>query len=881
MTSQEVSVTFLFTDIEGSTRLWEQYPEAMQAALARHDEIMRRAIEGHGGRVFKTLGDAFYACFETAPAALAAALEAQQALHDEPWEGTGPLRVRMALHTGPAEERDGDYFGLSLSRVDRLLHAGHGGQILLSLSTQELIGESLPSGSRLRDLGERRLKDLVCREHIFQFVAPDLPSDFPPLRTLDAHPTNLPAQATLFVGREREMAEIKALLQREGVRLVTLSGAGGSGKTRLALQVAADLLEHFGDGVYFVPLAAIRNPDLVVPTITHILDFKEPPDQDLLTGLKQHLQPKEMLLVLDNLEQVVGAAPQLAELLASAPGLKFLVTSRIVLRLYGEYEYIVPPLAVPDLRAHPTVQDMARYPAVALFVERARAVRPNFGLNEGNAPAVAEICRRLDGLPLAIELAAARSKLFSPQAMLARFRGPPRRSSLQILTGGPRDLPARQQTLRGAIDWSYELLAEAEQRLFARLAVFVGGCTIEAAEALCNAGGDLETDVVDGLLALVDQSVLRRGESEDGEPYFTMLETIREYAHERLAQSGEENELWRRYAHYYLALVERAIPELFGPRQMYWVARLEQEHDNLRAALAWALEQEEPELALRLSGQLGKFWHTRGYISEGRRWLEEILARSRSLEAPALRAQALEEAGALAHEQGDNAHGQDYLEQAIALRRELGDPAGLAYAYHRLAALIMYERKFEQAQHYLEQSLQLWQKVGLESKIASTINNLGLLAMYQGDLQRAMELHRQSLALFRQEGNRYGEVSSLLLLGYEALELEQLEQAATYCRQALARLGEQGDVRRVIEGLEIYAGVLSAQGQADRAVQLCGTAERLREQFEVPLPDIDRPFIERIQQTARAVLGEQDLAQASARGRAMSAERAIAYALES
>ena len=535
------TVTFLFTDIEGSTTRWEQHREAMQAALARHDAILRQAIEAHGGQVFKTVGDAFYAVFATAPDALQAAITAQQTLQAEPWpEALAPVLVRMALHTGAAEQREGDYFGPPLNRIARLLAAGHGGQILLSMATHGLIRDQRPPGVELRDLGEHRLKDLTMPEHIFQVVAPTLPSGFPPLKTLDVRPSNLPMQRSPLIGREREVAAVAALLRRDDVGLVTLLGPGGVGKTRLSLQVAVDLLDDFKDGVWFVNLAPITDPALVPSTIAQTLGVKEAGGEPLPETLKAYLREKRLLLLLDNFEQVVAAAPLVADLLASARHLKVLITSREVLHLYGEHEYPVPPLALPDLKHLPPLDYLSQYAAVALFIQRAQAIKPDFQVTNANAPAVAEICARLDGLPLAIELAAVRVRLFPPEALLGRLE-----HRLKALAGGARDLPARQQTLRGTIDWSYQLLDPAEQTLFARLGVFVGGCTLEAAEAVCNPDGALPLEVLDALTSLVDKSLLRqhgdRTSTLDSEPRFGMFETVREYALERLAASGEEN----------------------------------------------------------------------------------------------------------------------------------------------------------------------------------------------------------------------------------------------------------------------------------------------------------------------------------------------------
>ena len=468
------TLTFLFTDIEGSTKLWEDNVPAMQAALARHDELLRLAIEERGGYVFKTVGDAFCCAFPTALDALEAALEIQRRLLSSEWEERGVLRVRMALHTGAAEERDGDYFGPPVNRVARLLSAAHGSQVLLSLPAQELVRDRLPAGSSLRDLGEHRLKDLFRPERVYQLTAPGLPSEFPPLRTLDAYRNNLPLQPTPLVGREKEVAEVCERLSRPEVRLLTLTGVGGTGKTRLGLQAAAELTEEFEDGVFFVSLAAISDPELVIPAVAGTLGVKEAGGQPLLENLEYYLGEKRILLMADNFEQVLEAAPMVSEMLSGAPNLKVLATSRIPLRLYGEHEYPVPPLALPDPERLPSVERLTQYEAVRLFVERAQAARPDFCVTNDSAPAVAEICHRLDGLPLAIELAAARIKVLSPQKMLGRLG-----NRLKLLTGGARDRPERQQTLRSTIEWSYGLLEGGEKVLFARLSVFAGGRTLE------------------------------------------------------------------------------------------------------------------------------------------------------------------------------------------------------------------------------------------------------------------------------------------------------------------------------------------------------------------------------------------------------------------
>src|SRR5215212_7998467 len=474
-------------------------------------------------------------------------------LLEEQWPETGCLRVRMALHTGATEERNRDYFGPPVNRVAKLLSAAHGGQVLLSAATYEMVRDQLPAGMSLTNLGEHRLKDLFRPERVFQLSAPELPSEFPPLRTLDAYRNNLPLQPTPLIGREKEVAEICERLSRPEVRLFTLTGAGGTGKTRLALQAAAELTEGFEDGVFFVSLAAIRDPELVVPAMAGTLGVKEASGQPVLESLEYYLDEKYILVVVDNFEQVLEAAPMVTELISTAPNVKILATSRIPLRLYGEHEYAVPPLGLPDPMQPPPVESLTQYEAVRLFVERAQAAKADFFVTNDNAPAVAEICHRLDGLPLAIELAAARIKVLSPQKMLARLS-----NRLKLLTGGARDLPERQRTLRSTIEWSYGLLEEGEKVLFAKLGVFAGGRTLEAIEAICDLEDDLPVDVLDGLASLVDESLLKQEEGVGGEPRFVMLETIHEYAREKLRESGEAKELRRLHAEFFLALAEEA-----------------------------------------------------------------------------------------------------------------------------------------------------------------------------------------------------------------------------------------------------------------------------------------------------------------------------------
>src|SRR5215207_4909116 len=576
------TVTFLFSDIEGSTAHWERDRPVMAEAVQRHLAVLDAAIQTHGGVHFKTIGDAVQAAFPTAPAAVAAAVDAQRALLAAEWGAIGPLRVRMALHAGEATpDIRGDFLAAPLNRLSRLLSAGHGGQILLSQTVQQLSRGALPPGTELRDLGEHRLRDLLEPEHVFQLLHPDLPDRFPPLKSLGSRPNNLPRQPTAFVGREAEVRQVVDLLRREEVELLTLTGPGGTGKTRLALQAAAELLEDFADGVFFVPLAPLTASDLVPSAIASALGLRDEGERPLPDRLRDFLTDKQLLLLLDNVEHVSDAASLVADLLAAAPGLEVLATSRAPLRVRAEWEYPVAPLGLPP-RQIPPPEQLVQYEAVRLFVARAQAVKPDFAVDDGNAAAVAEICRRLDGLPLAIELAAARVRMLPPPALLARLD-----KRLPLLTGGARDAPERQRTLRDTIAWSHDLLAPEERVLFRRLAVFAGGCTLEAAEAVGNQDGAL--DAFGGLERLCEHSLVRQDVGPGGQPRFVMLETIREFGLERLAESGEEAAIRKGHAALFMELAEAAAPALTGPDPGPWLDQLETEHDNLRGALWWAV----------------------------------------------------------------------------------------------------------------------------------------------------------------------------------------------------------------------------------------------------------------------------------------------------
>jgi predicted ATPase/class 3 adenylate cyclase len=911
------TVTFLFTDVEGSTRLWESYPEAVSEALARHDEMLRAVIEAHDGRVVKTTGDGVHAVFSTATDALEAALEAQRTLLREEWAEIGPLRVRMALHTGAAtEERAGDYYGPPVNRAARLLSVGHGGQVLLSSPTRELVRDRLPPDVDVRDLGERRLKDLSRPERVYQLAAPDLPSEFPPLKTLERYPSNLPLQPSPLIGREREVEEICRRLRSTEVRILTLTGPGGTGKTRVSVQAASELTDEYEDGVFFVALAATADPSLVVPTVTRTLGLIEAGNQPPEELLKGYLRDRHILLVLDNFEQVLEAALLIDEVLHSAPGVKVLVTSRTPLGLYGEHEFPIPPLSLPQSEATPSTEHLADYGAIRLFVDRTRAVKPEFSLTEENARAIAEICERLDGLPLAIELAAARAKLLPPQALLSRLG-----NRLKLLTGGARNLPERQRTLRNAIEWSYEMLDEGEKTLFARLAVFSGGGTLEAIEAVCDAESDLPVDPLEGVSSLLDKSLLRQVAEQEGEPRFEMLETIREFALEKLEEGADTGAVERVHAEYFLALAERAEPRLWGPEDATWLDRLEQEHDNMRAALSWALEHEEAELALKLSGALRWFWHMGGYYGEGRSWLEAALTNERHTSSARARAEALEGVGWLANQQGDleraetaaeqglqlcaeaglgvvvaadlqnvlgdgARHRGDYeraaelLEQSLALHKAAKDTRGVAWSLGNLANVASDCGTYERAKALYEEGLELARALGGAELLGAYLISLGDEYLLEGNPEKAMELNEEAAELYRRRGRKGALQVALNNLGWAALIGDDHLKAEALHEECLMMCKELGDRLTGSDSMEGLACVAGARGEAERAAKLFGAAEALREeagyQQAIRVRSLREPYLAAI----RSRVDGATWTAAWDEGRSMKFEGAIAYSLE-
>ena len=807
------TVTFLFTDIEGSTKLWQDQPEQMRPALARHDQLLRQALEAGGGYVFKTVGDAFCAAFATAPEALVGALAAQSALTAEPWETGTPLRVRMALHTGSAEERGGDYYGPPLNRVARLMSAGHGGQTLVSAATQELVRDLLPVGAALRDLGDASLKDLSRPERVFQLLHPSLPSDFPPLKSLDnpSLPNNLPQQPTSFIGREREVAEVKTLLNN--TRLLTLTGAGGCGKTRLSLQVAADLLGSQGDGVWLVELAPLSDPTLVPKAVAQALGVREAVGKTFTQNLMEYLRPKDLLLVLDNCEHLVAACASLvADLLRSCPHVHVLATSREPLNVPGEQTYRVPSLSLPDPKTVQTVEALSQYEAVRLFIERAQAVQPSFTVTSGNAPAVAQVCFHLDGIPLAIELAAARIRSLSVEEVNRRLD-----SRFRLLTGGSRVALPRQQTLRALIDWSYDLLPELEKALLCRLSVFAGGWTLAAAEDV-GASGVEDVDVLDPLTALVDKSLVSYEET-NGVGRYHLLETVRQYSEERLAERGETERVRDLHLSWCVALAEAAEPHLQGSEQGAWLAQLETDHDNLRAGLAWGLASlGGTEQEIRLAGALGWFWYVRCHWSEGRVHLAAALAHEGLKGGKRERAEALNHQGRLIRNQGDFMAAHQIFGQALTIAREIGDRKGEGSSLHELGWLAQSQSDFAAAHSYFGLALEAAREVGDQVSEASNLHGLGCVKLALKDLEAARSDYEQALEICQRIGARSREAANLEQLGWLAAHQPGDEAARSYFEQSLAISCEIGDRNGEESGLHALGWLAQGQGDFEAAL---------------------------------------------------------------
>ena len=869
----EGTVTFLFTDLEGSTRLLQAHPDAYRAAVARHHALLAAAVAAHGGAVFETVGDAVYAAFARPTDAVAAALAGQVALGREPW-GDTPLRARMGVHLGEAERQGGHYFGAPLYRCARLMGTAHGGQVVLSEAAVALVRDALPEGAGLRDLGAHRLKDLQRPERVFQLAAPGLLGAFPALRSLDALPHNLPLQLTSFVGRERELAEVAALLAAH--RLVTLTGAGGTGKTRLALQAAADALEAYPDGVWLAELAALADPALVPQAVAAAIGVREEPGRPLLATLTDALRPKRLLLVLDNCEHLVEACARLADgLLRACPTLTVLATSREALGLAGETVWRVPSLAAPTVPAGqpPPVDTLTRYEAVRLFEERAQAVQPRFAVTTESAQAVVAVCALLDGLPLALELAAARVRALSVDQLLGRLE-----DRFRLLTGGSRTALERHQTLRAAVDWSHALLTDPERALFARLAVFAGGFTLEAAEAVGTGDGLAAEDVLDLLTRLVDKSLVVAEAPPAGTARYRLLETLRQYAQERLAAGGVADAVRDRHAAFYLALAEREGGGDVLSASAPWLDAAERDHDNLRAALHWFGRRGTHDQALALAAGVARLWYLRGYMAAGLARLREVLAAAGAAARTPAGVRVLGAAARFARYAGDLAQARAYAEAGLALAEELDDPGQRGQSLSYLGVLAHQAGDLAGARALQEQALALLRQGREELKTAAALDRLAQVVSGLGEAAAARRLQEEALALRRALGSAVGMGWSFAHLGDLAVDggdLAARRRAYAECFAVSAGLLPPPVLARALEGC---AAVAVAARRGERGLRLLGAAAVLRETSGAVTDGRERA--QRTAELARQQAGQRVADAAWSQGQAMSLEQAVADALE-
>jgi predicted ATPase/class 3 adenylate cyclase len=861
------TVTLLFTDIEGSTHLLKALGADYRAVLERHAEIVRQALVAHEGIEISTEGDAFFAVFRSAIEALEAAIAAQRGLAKERWPDGFPVHVRMGLHTGEGRLGGDSYVGLDVHRAARIAAAGHGGQVLLSATTRGLVEAALPAGALLRDLGSHRLKDLDQPEHLAQVVIAGLKQDFPPVRSLET-PSTLPTELTSFVGRQREVDEGTRLLAVS--RLLTLTGPGGTEKTRLAIRIGASLVSLFPAGVFFVDLAPLADPALFGPSVAHNLGLSEQVDRPIVDLLRAYLESRELLLILDNFEHLMPASEVVGDLLEAAPRLKVLVTSRSILNLYGEQEFAIPPLALPDASASADLDLLSKNEAVALFVARAQAANASFSVSNESIRVVAEICIRLDGLPLAIELAASRVRLLEPRDILARLE-----QHLPVLTTGATNVPPRQRTLRGTIDWSYQLLPAAEQALFARLAIFAGGCTLEGAETVCNPSGELGLDTLDGIASLVRQSLVQP-RRDAGESRFGMLEIIREYGQDRLEADGDLEKIVRRHLRYYRDLAELAEPHFMKSDQAGWLDRFEREHPDVRSALRNAVDARDTENGLRLGAALWRFWFERGFPREGRGWLETLLAlEPNGISAP--RAKAYAALGGLAYWLSDLDATEHAYESAAHLSQKLGDREGEAEALYNLGFVPLMRSEPEQARGRFQASLALAREIGRPDLVAQSQASLGLLDAAAGDPQAGLKVLESALAFFREAGESTRLAATLVSMAIAHRLLAQYKAGRIAYLEALRLFTKTRNLPGIGSGLLVGSAVESSAQRNLEAVRMLGAALALRETTGASAPQMP-VVVGEVEEAARHAIGGEAVDEALSQGGRMTLEEVVDYA---
>ena len=870
MSEAPAVTTFLFSDIEGSTRLWEQMPERMQPALACHDAIAHAAVVEHRGSVVKSTGDGIHAAFDSAHDALRAALQMQLALTDPDATNGLALSVRCGLHTGTHQKRDNDFYGPEVNRAARVMSVAHGGQTLLSRAVAERVLDELPGGVSLRDLGRVRLRDLSSPEHVYQLLHPQLRADFPPLRSLEATPNNLAQQLNSFIGREREAAEVKALLASN--RLVSLLGMGGIGKSRLSVQLGAEVMDDFSDGVWLIELAPLSDPQLVAQAVASVLGVKEEAGRPVIEALLKFVRDRQVLIILDNCEHVVHACAELAkQLLQAGPGVKVLASSRDPLQIAGEMAYHVPTLSAPDPNKKVTLAELTRHEAVHLFIDRATASQPAFRVTEKNAAAVAEICHRLDGIPLAIELAAARTRALSVEAIAARLN-----DRFRLLVTGDKTVLPRQRTLRALIDWSYDLLPPPERLLFQRLSVFAGGWTLEAADAV-GAGGAVEPpDVLDLLTRLVEKSLVVM---ELGAERYRMLDTVRQYAQERMAETADLAGTCTRHLDFYLALAETARPELAGPEQGPWLSRLDLERENFLSAHAWSEGLPNTgELGLRMAHALRPYWIYRGLLSLGLRFSVEVLSRRGMEDRNDARCQALAGAGQMCFFMGRDGDARIYLSESLSIARETGNTKWVAAVLQPLGMACLADGDRAAARSHLEEAVALAQSLGNKREHATSLNALAMLLRTEGQLEVAEPLYETALSIARDLGDRANIAIFLLNLAMVSISLSRVRQVRAMLIEVISIAAEIGSSPASLSALEVCAGLAATQADWSLAATFFGVAEEQTGLTGLRRDPADESFIAPLMARTRSAIGAQAFVEAEAKGRGITPDAAMSLA---
>jgi predicted ATPase/class 3 adenylate cyclase len=866
-------VTVLFTGIEGSTRLWEQEPDRMSVALTSHDALIRAAVDGNRGVVVKMVGDGLYAVFGDPLDAVKAALAMQTALGDAGATNGVALRVRCGVHAGAVERRDNDFFGGPVNRAARIMDAAHGGQVLLSKVIVDLAADRLPAEASVRDLGSVRLRDLASAEHLYQLVHPRLRQDFPPLRSLETTPNNLPQQMTSFVGRDEDIARVRRLLVT--ARLLTLLGPGGIGKTRLSLQCAADMIDAFRDGAWVVELASLPDDGLVPQMVAQALGVREEFGVPLMTRLAAADRPRQLVLILDNCEHLVAVCAEIAaKLLRSAPDLRIVVTSREPLRIEGEHHYSLLPLALPDSTPRLGPAAATSSPAVELFVDRARQQQPSFKLDDRNVANVVEICRRLDGIPLALELAAARVRTLTVAEVAKRLD-----DRFRLLTGGARTALQRQQTLRATIDWSYDLLSGDERIVFARLAVFAGSWTIAAAERVCAGDPIPEAAVMDLLAGLTDKSLVVC-DSNDSTHRYSMLETIREYAAEKLAGAADHDTTRDRHLDFYLALADTARGKLTRGTFTEGMEELERDRENLLAALTWCNSSDErASRGLRLVFDLQGYWDQRAQYGTGLR-LATLALNQAGACAPTLeRGQALLAASHLAYRMGQYAEARDRAEEGVAILRNQGPRALFADALIRLAHPLVELGDIPTAQRHIEERLALVRAIGDERRIASTVNGLAELHRLNNKLDLAVPLYEEALALARLKCDPPTLAVCQLNIALVSVVRGDTARAHAMLQEALSLVEDPAFKHVVGIALDVAFALAAESGEWTVGARLLGASEAQQAEMRHSREAADAASVAPFAARTREALGEAAFSAAYAAGRDLSYDAALAETL--